>query len=54
MPIVKDHFSKPTSSKSRFTTKDKPKEQREILLIEDEDLRQGREEEDYLATLEKR
>ena len=34
-------------------SKEKPKEQRENFLIEEEDWRQGREEEDDRATLEK-
>ena len=43
MPTVKDHFYKPTSSKSRFMNKEKPKKQSEILLIECEDRIKGRE-----------
>ena len=43
MPTVKDHFSKPTSSKSIFMNKEKPKKQSEILLIKYEDRRTCRE-----------
>ena len=53
MLTIKDHFSKPTSSTLGFMIKEKPKKQREHFLVEDEDWRKGREEEDHSTTIEK-